>query len=125
MQAPKMPVAKQATFVERFLGASTDEAEDRILIASLYFLQPKKSDTSEPDGSWTPFVKQHAFWNLSHSGKNEIPKAPKLQQTFFTGLAGGLGDLIANQYLALQDVLADAASRVISNDEIGGKFWTA
>ena len=124
MQALQMPSEKPATFVERFLGVSTDQPEDRILIASLYFLQPKNS-TNELDGSWQPFVKQHAFWNLSHAAKNEPPSSPRPRQTFFTGLAGGLGDLIANQFLALQDTVTDAAIRVISRDEVGGKFWTA
>jgi hypothetical protein len=125
LQAPSIPVQDlQQDAVLKLLGIITDEPEDRILVATVYFLAPLLKPSEEPDERWTAYVEQKLFYNLAHTTKNDVPRLSPPPTTFFTGLAAGLGDALVNQQLALFDNLDQQASRAIDTAEVGGRFWT-
>jgi len=108
----------------RLLGVEPDESEDRLRLSTVYFLSPVGVLDGSPDGRWSAFVKHHVFWNLSYSFKSVLPGRLPPPAPYFSGLIGGLGDLIINQYQALQDVLIQTAYNNLREDDPAGTFWT-
>jgi hypothetical protein len=108
----------------RLLGVEPDESEDRLHLSTVYFLSPIGALEGSPDGRWSAFVKHRVFWNLAYSFKSVLPGALPPPAPYFSGLVGGLGDLIINQYQALQDVLLQTAYNNLREDDPAGTFWT-
>ena len=123
-EAPYVP-QKTPDILLRALGVEPDTDQDKIHLATVYFLGPD-AKTLELDERWTPYVKHHVFWNLMHSPKNVIPELGKIPRRppFFTGLAGGFGDMIVNQFSALQGVIENEVLNFYRQDESGGAFWS-
>ena len=123
-QADQFPQPIAFTPFLRMLGLQQDEQEDRVHIASVYFLSPADvQDSEKVDQTWVPRVEQKVFWNLFHAARNEVPQTQEVLPGFISGLAGGLGDTIINQALALQRTLTDTAERIMRRSDVGGKFW--
>lgn len=124
-EAPYVP-QKTPDILLRALGVEPDTDQDKILLATVYFLS-SNANAIELDDQWTPFVKHHAFWNLMHSTKNVIPELPSQIPTrppFFTGLAGGYGDMLINQFNSLKDTVEREVLNFYREDESGGAFWS-
>lgn len=116
---------REPSLEERLLGVWTDPAEDTHLISTLYVVSPPGSESAgNPDATWTPYVAHALFWNLGHAPRNDTPKQPMLMLRLFTGLAGGLGDLIGNQILSGINDYGQRVENAVNNTTHAGKFWT-
>jgi hypothetical protein len=101
-------------------SGSTDLPEDTLLISTVYFL-------SGPDDSsdYTAYVQHSCFYNLCYASQSLVNiNSPPAPITIFTGLAGGLGDTIANQILSGINDAADALAAGMASVSQAGKFWT-
>jgi hypothetical protein len=108
----------------RLLGTEPDESEDRLRVATVYFVSPDGVDKGFPNDQWSAYVKHHVFWNLNYSSKNVQPGFLPPRPPFFSGLIGGYADLIINQTSALQESLVQNASGFLREDDPAGFFWT-
>lgn len=118
------------TNAQRLLGiltgnAPTDIPADDRLVATIFFLSPPDFDGGVDD-SWTPFVQHHLFYNLNYAPQNLMPIATQAPKpiTIFTGLAGGYGDIIANQMLAPINDAASLLGAGLKPISQSGMFWT-
>lgn len=125
MQAGKFPEVRRPTLTDRLLGLHQDEGEDRVLVSTIYLLSPPDRLGGPPDKTWTPFVRHHQFWNLSHAARNLPPATDPQPIRLFTGLVGGLGDLIANQILSGINEFSDRVLNAVNTTTNEGRFWTA
>lgn len=106
-------------------GDWTDSMTDELLLATVYLLSPPGASADSPvNGAWTPFVKHHTFWNLSHATNHLRPPLARLQLGLPIGLAGGFGDTISNVILAQVNDANSVASEFIGRQQIAGRFWT-
>jgi len=116
---------REPSLAERLLGVWTDPAEDTHLISTLYVVSPPgETSPGEPDATWSPYVAHELFWNLGHAPRNDVPKSPMLVLRLFTGLAGGIGDLLGNQILSGINDFGQRVENAVSNTTHAGKFWT-
>jgi len=136
LAAAAMPETYKPTLQDRLAGVYGDDGEDRIRVATIFFLSPagwtpKMGDKGPlapppPNGFWTPFVRHNLFWNLCHSAKNLPPVNTKQAATdsflsFFVGRytvapQATLGAMEAEG----QRILAAA----LNNTSNEGKFWS-
>ena len=76
------------------------------------------------DSSWTLKFQYKAFTNLAYSAKRPALYNVPSSTPFYTGLAAGIGDLIINSYLSLQNNLTDQLTQAYFNQTPIGKFWS-
>lgn len=135
--AAAMPQPYRPTLLDRLMGVHGDDGEDRILVATIFFLSPagwapKTGDNGNPlplpppNGFWIPFVQHHLFWNLCHASKNLPPVNTKQSATdpflsFFVGRytiapQATLGAMEAEGQRLLAGVLNSTSNE--------GKFWS-
>lgn len=119
----KMPAVLTPTLSERLNGQFQDDGEDRLRIATLYFLSPPDATDPTPNQLWQPYPSNNAFWNLAHAAKNPVPKKPPAPIRMFTGLAGGWADIIGNQMLSGTNELSARASNAVNTTTNEGRFW--
>jgi len=131
MQVGNLKEKQAVTARQRIIGtltgnAPTDFPEDELLVCTVYLLSPPGADSSTAlDGTWQPYVSHNLFYNLNHASQNlATVKSPPGPITIYTGLAGGLGDAIANQDLATINDAAAALASGLVNVTQEGKFWT-
>ena len=131
MQVGNLKEQQALTAQKRIIGTLTGEAptdfpEDQMLVCTIYFLSPTGTDSGgELDGTWTAYVSHNIFYNLCHASQNLANvKSPPGPITIFTGLAGGLGDVLANQSLSSINDAASALASGLVNVTQQGKFWT-
>ena len=122
---PEYPAVRTPTIYERLQGQFTDDGEDRILIATLYFLSPPDATDLVPTVGWQTYTANNCFWNLSHAAKNDPPKDPPAPIRFFSGLAGVWGDVLINQTLSQFNELSDRVFNAVNTTNNEGRFWTA
>lgn len=123
LQAAKFPAITQPSVMDRLMGNFSDEGEDRLPVCTVFLLSPPNFQ-GEPDASWTPFVQHHAFWNLRCNGRQQITATVEPIR-FHSGLAAGLGDLVINQYLALDNDLFARLTNALNNSVTEGDWATA
>jgi len=123
LQAGTFQPVRPPTLMERLTGAYADEGEDRVLISTVYFLSPE-SVAGPVDETWEPYVKHSCFWNLMHAARNDPPREAVKPIRFFSGLAAGLGDIVINQNLSLNQDLMDKIGTALQNDDNAGQFWS-
>jgi hypothetical protein len=125
-QAPTMNEPEPPDFSQRLGGIVGDDGLDRMLVATVYFLSPKESPSDEPDGSWSAYVEQKCFWNVSHAPRNAVPiNLPQL------GSVAGIFALTSRYTLAPAAVFAAAqaeiqriAAALFNSTSNRGAFWT-
>lgn len=125
MQAAKFPAVRRPTLIERLLGLFQDEGEDRIWISTVFLLSPPGA-MGGPDGSWMAFAQHNprgGFYDLMHASANEVPRQVVEPIRLFTGLAGGIGDLIGNQLLAPFNDFAQRVEAAVATTTTEGRFW--
>ena len=102
-----------------------EQTWDEQLVATVYLLSPPDAALgSEPDGSWTPYVKHNLFWNLDWAQPitPDVPIPDPLR--LVVPLALGMGQTIINQILAgLNDANQQLANEIAAHS-MGGRFWT-
>jgi hypothetical protein len=130
---PRLPEdPPPSTFEDRLAGAFGDVGEDRVPVATIYWLSPVtggKSFTEEEDGipKWTPFIKHNLFYNLCYKQKNLVPRnitnpGLDLFTAWFVGRYTFAGAATVGAIEAEQDRILSA----LWNDTDGrGDFWTA
>jgi hypothetical protein len=118
----EFPERQPPDIFQRLLGVEQDVSEDRLHLATVYFLSPDLGE--ELNENWQPYVQHRVFWNLAYTSLNPIPAQPPLRPTFFTGLAAGLGDAIINQTQALQSALEQNVANFLREDDPTGDYWT-
>ena len=121
--AGQFPAVRRPTWFERLQGTFQDDGEDRIRVATVFLLSPP-SPEGGPDASWTPFIQHHLFWNLRYGAKAAIPRRLPAPIRLFTGLAGGFGDAIGNQFLAPINELTAQLDLALNATTPEGRFWT-
>ena len=125
-----MPSTSSATLAERLAGDYSDDGQDYMLVATVYFLsrtQDNPDFSAKLDETWLPYVQNACFWNVSYRAAN-IPPVTLQQNSISPFLAWYIG-----QYtLAGQDVLGamSAAEQNIYNSVFNanatmGTFYTA
>lgn len=131
MQVGNLKEKQALTAQQRIVGSITGQAqsdfpEDQLLVATIFFLSPPGTDSGAAlDETWTAYVSHNLFYNLCHASQSIANvKSPPGPITIFTGLAGGLGDAIANQDLATINDAASALSSGLINVSQEGRFWT-
>lgn len=125
LQSPLFPAIRTPTLAERLLGTFQDEGEDRQLISTLYLLSPENELAGPPDGRWTPYVKHSVFWPLDHAARNIPPAKPPQPIRLFTGLLGGLGDIIGNQILSGSNEYSERVINAVNTTNNAGVFWSS
>jgi hypothetical protein len=125
IQLGRFVAVREPTFAERLMGLYTDEGEDRILISTIYLLSPEDRTDYDIAPDWQFFRANNCFWNLHHAARNVPPKANPPPIRIFTGLLGGIGDLIGNQLLAPLNELSDRIIGAANNTSNAGQFWNA
>ena len=122
--------------MEHYLPASSDQSDqmgglmedsfrDELHLATLYMVSPPGAQRgSDPDASWTPFVKHRVWWNLNHATNRMKPPLASVTLTLNTGLAGGMADPINNSLLAPVNQASNAMAALLSSERIEGRFWT-
>lgn len=106
-------------------GDWSDQTHDEYLLATVYLVSPEGAAFgSEPDGSWTPYVKHSLFWNLSQATNQLKPPLQSENLTLQTGLAGGVGDAINNYLLAQINDANSAAAQFLGREKIEARIWT-
>jgi hypothetical protein len=128
--APRLNIGRfvpvrQPTLADRLLGTFTDEGEDRILISTLYMVSPENITDPTPTPEWKFFRANNVFWNLSHAARNIPPRTNPPPLRIFTGLLGGVGDIIGNQILSQVNEISDRVRNAVNATTNEGKFWTA
>jgi hypothetical protein len=99
---------------------------DEILVSTVYLLSPPKTPIgSEPDGSWTPYVRHNLFWNLQWA-------QPELRQTaldsgfsYLPPLAGGAAQLVIGGLIASLNDATRNTLNILTSHSLAGSFWTA
>lgn len=125
MQTGSLRAQQQLSASQRILdalttGGSTDFPEDQLLIATVYLLS---GPDDSPDD--TAYVQHALFYNLGYAAQTLVNiKSPPAPITIFTGLAGGIGDTIANQILSSINDASTALASGLSSVTQEGKFWT-
>ena len=128
--APRLNVGRfvpvrAPTLAERLGGLFTDDGEDRILISALYMLSPENTTDPSPTPQWAFFRANNCFWNLHHAARNIPPRTNPPPLRIFTGLLGGVGDLIGNQFLSQVNEFSDRVRNAVNATTNEGRFWTA
>lgn len=123
-QAPKIAPVIEPTLLDRLSGGYQDDGEDRRLIATLFLMSPDGVDAVVPDETWQPLVQYHEFWNLGYAARNDPPATGYRPIQLVTGLAFGLGDSIANQYLSLINDQAAQILNAVNTTDNRGEFWS-
>jgi hypothetical protein len=121
--------AQQALFATYSQQAyQQDVPYDELLISTVFLLSPPGTDPSAPaDGSWTAYVQHSVFYNLLYAAQNVVissPTHPLNPIAIYTGLAGGLGDAIANKILQPINDAAAALQAGLAQIAQKGFFWT-
>lgn len=120
--AAQFPAVRKPSLADRLSGDFADEGEDRASVVDVFLLSPPNSESAVPDGRWTPFHRHGLFWNLKHGSPNTVPQKAPAPIRFFSGLGLGLGDLLINQYLALDNDLSDRILTAVTNSAPEGRF---
>jgi hypothetical protein len=94
---------------------------DQLHLSTIYALSPWNPPSQDVDGNWTIFFQYNLHWNLAHATR--IAEAIRVQPlTLFTGLAAGIGDTLFNFILANNNDFAQAAAKLITANNQGGRF---
>lgn len=123
---PEWVPRSEVDILDQISGDWQDEPIDELRIARGYLLSPPGADYgSDPDPSWTPFFKNYVFWNLEYS-TNLLPtqEDPNLIEVNLPPLAGGVVDNIFESLIADNNDAIQAASELLNNNVIQGRFWT-
>lgn len=120
----KFVPVRAPTLEERLQGQFQDEGEDRVLISTLYLLSPENAQEHVPTPQWQLFRANNCFWNLGHAARNVAPKVNPPPIRIFTGLLGGVGDIIGNQILSGVNEYSDRILNAVNTTTNEGRFWT-
>jgi len=119
------PLAEIAEGFDPLAGDYEEPTWDEVLIATVFLLSPPNATPgSDPDGTWTPYVRHNLFWNL-HYGTPEFrvldtdPGIP-----FIPPLAGGAAQIIINFLTASLNDATQQALNILTAHSMSGTFWT-
>jgi len=122
---PSIPGAIPA--LEQLATGFTDEGFEELHIATLYLLSPPGLDAAgqEPDGSWTPYVENHVYWNVDFAVDQVLENIPATRLEFpGVGLVGGVGDAAIAALVEQNNQLNAQAEALLNQSRISGYFWT-
>jgi len=125
----KIPAPKKENDAfDRIMGNYGDEGFDQLLVATIYFISPKKKSAKKPLTSvtdeWTPIVQHQVFWNLAYWSDNQPPTNFKqLDISPAMVLVGRYTFAPAAAFGALQS-LADNIFEAVFNKPPKGYFYT-
>lgn len=104
----------------------TEPTFDELLISTVYLLSPPNvAPGSEPDATWTPYVKHNLFWNLQwvqpfFQQLDNDPGTP-----FIPPLAGGVAQLAIGFLASSINDATQQALNILQAHSMAGSFWTA
>jgi hypothetical protein len=122
---PRCQEAKSTSIQDRLRGDWADNTFDARYLATVYWVSPPgTSPGSQPDGNWTPYVRNHLFWNLVHATSVLEPALKRQNLVLNTGLAAGLLDSIGNRILAVINDQNAAIAEFLGRNTLEGRFWS-
>jgi hypothetical protein len=125
LQLGRFVPVRPPTLAERLMSMFQDDGEDRILISTLYMLGPVGVMEYGPTPQWSFYRANNCFWNLHHAARNVPPPRNPAPLRIFTGLLGGIGDIIGNQLLSQVNEFSDRVRNAVNNTTNEGRFWIA
>jgi hypothetical protein len=103
----------------------TEPTFDEILVSTVYLLSPPNTPVgSDPDGTWSPYVRHNLFWNLNWA-------QPPFRQLFgdpgtslIPPLAAGAAQLVINFLASSLNDATQNALNILTAHSLAGYFWT-
>lgn len=120
------------SLADRLTGAYLDPQEDQLYLGTVYLLSPpvETMDGEElaaaemgPPASCEVWCGHEVFHNLTHASRG-VRFAGAEPITLFTGLVGGLADVIFNQMLAPGNDDYERVLSALTGVDPEGRFWT-
>ena len=126
-QAPTFPSkGADPSALDILKGVPGDDGEDRLPVCTVFLLSPEQKaateSAGEPDGSWSPHIQHHLFWNVLYAAKYEPPKVAPAPIRLTTGLF--LADTLGNQILSPINDLASKVITAMQSRNPEGTFYT-
>ena len=116
----------QNSFSDVFFQRFLDEPKDDLHLSTIYALS-QPLGTSGGDGGVNETcdleTRYYCHYNLAHATQRLIPRVITPPLRLVTGLAGGLGDVIFNSILSLQNDFAQAVVDLFNQRSLRGMFW--
>jgi len=108
------------------LNGWEDATKTELHLATVYFVSPPGVGNAAPlDGTWTPYVQHHVWWNLDHA-TNVIGNPLNVQPLrLIVPLAGGVGQPLIDALLGILNDATSTLAQFLGNQRYIGKFWTA
>jgi hypothetical protein len=122
---PKWAPPQEPTALDRLLGTAVTPITDEIRIATVWAVSPPDAlPDASPDQTWSCYVQQAVWWNLSHASRGYIDDQRPLQLRMPIPIAAGAADSVI---AALLTPLNDAFARIaafFSSADTKGEFWS-
>jgi hypothetical protein len=121
---PRFVAPAETAPLAKLLGEVADNPFDDLHIGTVFLVSPAGADAAtEPDDTWTPYAQNLVFWNLAHKSRafDLLPQQPLM---FPLPLAGGAGQPLVNQILALFNTAQAQLTATLSKTDATGAFWT-
>jgi len=121
-----VPAESSTPTVEQLVGGFTDSAYEERHLSTIYLVSPGSAGPeSAPDARWTPHVKHRIFYDVNFDVDQDITAIPEQQLVWNnTGLAGGIGDGIAQTILDQISTTLTEAQAYLNQSRITGHLWT-
>jgi hypothetical protein len=98
---------------------------DEILISTVYLLSPLgTAPGSEPDQTWTPYVRHSLFWNLLWAQPPFHAPVVGTDGLDIPPLAAGAGTLVISSFNAQINNLTQQMLNILEAASLAGTFWT-
>lgn len=112
--------------IDPLAGDYEEPTWDDVLVATVFLLSPAGTPAgSEPDGTWTPFVRHNLFWNLCYDTPDLRLRVSDGGGTFIPPLAAGAAQLVINFLTASLNDMTNQALNILNAHSLAGSFWTA
>ncbi|EDY16675.1 hypothetical protein CfE428DRAFT_5788 [Chthoniobacter flavus Ellin428] len=115
----------QTAAIDPLSGDYTEPNFDELLISTVYLLSPPNTPIgTEPDGSWTPYVRHNLFWNLQWAQPFFQPISNDPGTPFIPPLAGGVAQIAIGFLASSINDAAQQALNILQGHSMAGSFWT-
>ena len=116
----------QNSFEDIFFQRFIDEPKDDLHLSTVYALsEPVGSSVGSVgvDGSHVLETRYYCHYNLAHATQTVVPRKIVPPLRLVTGLAAGLGDVLFNSILSLQNDFAQGVVDLFNQRSLRGMFW--
>lgn len=97
---------------------------DERLVSTVYLLSPPDAPPfSEPDATWTPFVRHSLFWNLNWAQPEFRYRPPEATVLPVLPLAGGVAQIAIGFLQSSMNDMYAGAWNILQAHSMAGSFW--